>query len=146
MSRTGPPNEGQALIFLLVHFSTSQPATMGANTGETLQERSKGKDVRTSNIVAAKVRSLGSGDRYLWYSCVAVSRLGGWTHCPPLALSNFWPVGRAIGAVWMRAGLAAGTGDLPPCRCGTAHYSLLVYWLVSLVRYLTSVSLSSTPQ
>ena len=99
---------------------------MGANTGETLQERSKGKDVRTSNIVAAKVRSLGSGDRYLWYSCIAVSRLGEWTHCPPLALSNFWPVGRR-GAVWMRAGLAAGTGDLPPCRCGIAHYFLLVY-------------------
>ena len=59
---------------------------MGANTGETLQERSKGKDVRTSNIVAAKVRSLGSGDRYLWYSCIAVSRLGEWTHCPQLAL------------------------------------------------------------
>jgi len=36
-------------------FPASQP-TMGANTGETLQERSKGKDVRTSNIVAAKVR------------------------------------------------------------------------------------------
>ena len=27
-----------------------------AVSGETLQERSKGKDVRTSNIVAAKVR------------------------------------------------------------------------------------------
>jgi hypothetical protein len=26
------------------------------NSGETYQERSKGKDVRTSNIVAAKVR------------------------------------------------------------------------------------------
>ena len=38
---------------------------MGANTGETLQERSKGKDVRTSNIVAAKVCSFGFGD---WYS------------------------------------------------------------------------------
>jgi hypothetical protein len=29
--------------------------TMAAITGETLQERSKGKDVRLSNIVAAKV-------------------------------------------------------------------------------------------
>jgi hypothetical protein len=28
---------------------------MAAITGETLQERSKGKDVRLSNIVAAKV-------------------------------------------------------------------------------------------
>ena len=45
---------------------------MGTNTGETLQERSKGKDVRTSNIVAAKVR-LGFGERYLWY--LAASRL-----------------------------------------------------------------------
>ena len=39
---------------------------MGANTGETLQERSKGKDVRTSNIVAAKVRSFVFVDRYSW--------------------------------------------------------------------------------
>ena len=29
----------------------------GKVTGETLTERSKGKDVRTSNIVAAKVRA-----------------------------------------------------------------------------------------
>ena len=33
-----------------------QPAPTMAVSGETLQERSKGKDVRTSNIVAAKVR------------------------------------------------------------------------------------------
>jgi hypothetical protein len=33
---------------------------MAGPTGETLQERTKGKDVRTSNIVAAKVR-LGYG-------------------------------------------------------------------------------------
>jgi hypothetical protein len=29
---------------------------MAGPTGEILQERSKGRDVRTSNIVAAKVR------------------------------------------------------------------------------------------
>jgi hypothetical protein len=32
-------------------------ATMAPPRGEILQERSKGKDVRTSNIVAAKVSS-----------------------------------------------------------------------------------------
>lgn len=31
---------------------------MGGTTGETYHERSKGKDVRTSNIIAAKVRRL----------------------------------------------------------------------------------------
>jgi hypothetical protein len=30
---------------------------LGSIQGETLQERSKGKDVRTSNIIAAKVRT-----------------------------------------------------------------------------------------
>jgi hypothetical protein len=30
----------------------------GNTSGETFQERSKGKDVRTSNIVAAKVRNV----------------------------------------------------------------------------------------
>ena len=104
---------------------------MGANTGETLQERSKGKDVRTSNIVAAKVRSLGSGDRYLWgilqYLVLENGRIGS------TALSNFWPVGRR-GAVWMRAGLAAGTGGLPLCRCSD-------WILLSIGWYLTSISL-----
>ena len=111
---------------------------MGANTGETLQERSKGKDVRTSNIVAAKVRSLGSEDRYLWYSCVAVSRLGEWTHCPPLALSNFWPVGRR-GAVWRRAG---GWDRRPPAET-LSWLNITSNCLVVgiFARYLTSISL-----
>ena len=59
---------------------------MGANTGETLQERSKGKDVRTSNIVAAKVRR-GFGDRYLWYRAVSRLEAGRIT----LAFFKFWP-------------------------------------------------------
>ena len=37
---------------------------MAIPAGETLQERTKGKDVRLSNIVAAKVS--------LWHSCVCV--------------------------------------------------------------------------
>ena len=38
--------------------STKTTYTMvGGRTGESYQERSKGKDVRTSNIVAAKVRT-----------------------------------------------------------------------------------------
>ena len=71
---------------------------MGTNTGETLQERSKGKDVRTSNIVAAKVR-LGLGERCLWY--LAVSRLEARLEAGRilLAFSNFgqkgaWSGGR----------------------------------------------------
>ena len=76
---------------------------MGANTGETLQERSKGKDVRTSNIVAAKVRSLGTGTATL-----AVSHLGGWTHCTPLDLSNFGQRGAWSGAVGRRCRLDGG--------------------------------------
>jgi hypothetical protein len=34
--------------------------TMGRATGEIYQDRSKGKDVRTSNIVSAKVNSIFS--------------------------------------------------------------------------------------
>ena len=35
--------------------SSTHSQTMAVSTGETLQERTKGKDVRLSNIVAAKV-------------------------------------------------------------------------------------------
>ena len=50
-------SDGQTASRLIFHFACSIAfiATM-AISGETLQERSKGKDVRTSNIVAAKVR------------------------------------------------------------------------------------------
>ena len=45
--------------------ATSRIAMPRPSTGETLQERSKGKDVRTSNIVAAKVSLvIGTTIRY----------------------------------------------------------------------------------
>lgn len=37
-------------------LSNTKNETMALNTGELFGERSKGRDVRTSNIVAAKVR------------------------------------------------------------------------------------------
>ena len=58
-----------------------------AISGETLQERSKGKDVRTSNIVAAKVRVV--------FALELAGILGILRHCcrsnPRICALKFWP-------------------------------------------------------
>lgn len=47
-------------------------ATTTAKRGETFNERSKGKDVRTSNVIAAKVRSILIKKRLILVSCLVL--------------------------------------------------------------------------